>query len=187
MEVSSIKVGERRNPRNFGPRINRRIRAREVRLIGEDGVQIGVVSLEEALRQAQEASLDLVEVAPQANPPVCKIMDYGKYKYEQEKKQKEAKKKQRHFQLKSIRLTPKIEKHDLQTKVSKMRDFLEKGFKVKVMMWFRGREMAHVDIGKGIMEKIIEMLEDVASPERKPKMEGRNCVMVLMPKNIGKR
>jgi translation initiation factor IF-3 len=164
-------------------RVNERIRTPQVRLIGPDGQQIGVVPVKEALAMAYERGLDLVEVSTPANkPPVCKILDYGKYKYEQSKKKKAAKKKQHTVQLKEMRYRPKIEEHDYQFKTKKVREFLLNGFKVKVFVVFRGREMAHTEFGQKILERLQNELSDIALTEQKPKMEGRNLTAILMPK-----
>ncbi len=154
-----------------------------MRLIGVDGKQIGIVSIQEALRRAEEEGLDLVEVAPNANPPVCRVMDYGKYKYEQKKKQQQAKKKQAQVQIKEIKLRPKIEEHDFQFKLKHIKRFLtEDKARVKVMIWFRGREVVHKDLGKALLDRIIEEVKDIAKVDKPPQMEGRNMVMFLVPK-----
>lgn len=163
--------------------MNEAIRAREVRLIGVDGEQIGVVPIQEALDKAQEANLDLVAVAPQAKPPVCRIMDYGKFKYEQSKKEKEARKKQKIIQVKEVRLSPTIEEHDFQTKLRNVRKFLQQGDKVKLTIRFRGRQITHSEIGQDILEKMAKEVEDMSVVERKPKIEGRSMIMILGPKN----
>ena len=162
--------------------INEQIRDKEVRLIDADGNQLGIMSAKEALKIAQEAELDLVKIAPMAKPPVCKIIDYGKYRYEQTRKEKEARKKQKVVELKEVRLSPNIESNDLNTKVNSARKFLTKGDKVKVTLRFRGREMAHVNESRHILDDFAEMLSDVASVEKAPKMEGRSITMVLGPK-----
>ena len=159
--------------------INEQIRDREVRLISEDGEQLGVMSAREAFKLAQEAELDLVKIAPTAKPPVCKIIDYGKYKYELTRKEKEAKKKQKTVEVKEVRLSPNIDTNDLKTKVNAARKFLSKGDRVKVTLRFRGREMAHVQQSKHILDDFAAMLEDVATVEKPAKMEGRNMSMVL--------
>ena len=165
-----------------GARINDRIRAREVRLIGANGEQVGVIPLAEALAKAEEANLDLVEVAPTAAPPVCRIIDYGKYKYEQAKREREAHRKSKTSELKGMRLSPKIGEHDLQTKTRTVSAFLKDGDKVRVSMWFRGREMAHPHVGEQILRRMAQSLADVAVVERHPLMEGRNMIMILAPK-----
>ncbi|MDN4592900.1 translation initiation factor IF-3 [Polycladomyces subterraneus] len=162
--------------------VNEAIRAREVRLIGPNGDQIGVVPLREALRMAQEANLDLVNVAPQAKPPVCRIMDYGKFRYEQSKREKEARKKQKTIQVKEVRLSPSIEEHDLQTKLRNVKKFLQSGDKVKLTIRFRGREITHQEIGLGILNRMAKEVEDLAQVERQPKLEGRQMIMILSPK-----
>ena len=144
-----------------------------MRLIGVDGKQVGIVSIQEALRRAGKEGLDLVEVAPNANPPVCRIMDYGKYKYEQKKKQQQAKKKQAQVQIKEIKLRPKIEEHDFQFKLKHIKRFLtEDKARVKVMIWFRGREVVHKDLGKALLDRIIEEVKDIAKVDKPPQMKG---------------
>ena len=162
--------------------INEQIRDKEVRLIGSDGEQLGIMSAKEAMFKAQEAGLDLVKIAPQAKPPVCKIIDYGKYKYEQTRKEKEAKKKQKTVEVKEVRLSPNIDTNDLNTKVNAARKFLSKGDRVKVTLRFRGREMAHVQSSKHILDDFAALLEDVAVVEKPAKMEGRSMSMVLTEK-----
>ena len=162
--------------------INEQIRDREVRLIGEDGEQLGIMSAREAMKTAMEAELDLVKIAPTAKPPVCKIIDYGKYKYEQTRKEKEAKKKQRTVEIKEVRLSPNIDTNDLNTKVNNAKKFISKGNKVKVTLRFRGREMAHVQQSRHILDDFAEMLSDIAVVEKAPKLEGRNMSMVLTEK-----
>ena len=162
--------------------INEQIRDREVRLIGEDGEQLGIMSAREAMKIAMEAELDLVKIAPTAKPPVCKIIDYGKYKYEQTRKEKEAKKKQRTVEIKEVRLSPNIDTNDLNTKVNNAKKFISKGNKVKVTLRFRGREMAHVQQSRHILDDFAEMLSDIAVVEKAPKLEGRNMSMVLTKK-----
>ncbi len=162
--------------------INEQIRDKEIRLIGEDGAQLGIMPTREALRLAREAELDLVKIAPGARPPVCKIIDYGKYKYEQGRKEKEAKKKQRIIEIKEVRLSPNIEENDLNTKVGAARKFLQKGNKVKVTLRFRGREMAHVQNSKQILDVFAEKVSDIASVEKAPKLEGRQMIMFLTEK-----
>jgi len=167
-------------------RINKQIRVREVRLIDHEGKQHGVVPTPQALDLAQEVGADLVEVAPNANPPVCKILDYGKYKFELEKKRKDAKKKQKQLKLKEIRMQPKIEKHDLEFKTKHVSEFLEDGNKVKVTVRFRGREMAHTEIGRDVLMQILANLDELETNynvDRKPQMEGRFMSMILSPKS----
>lgn len=166
-------------------RINEQIRAREVRLIDAEGEQAGIVPIAEARKLAKEAGSDLVEVAPNSNPPVCKILDYGKYKFEQEKRLRESKKKQKLVKLKEIRMQPKIEKHDLEFKTKHVMEFLNEGNKVKVTIRFRGRELAHTELGKDVLLKIIDMLNELEADfvvDRPPKMEGRFMSMILNPK-----
>ena len=162
--------------------INGQIRAKEVQLIGDNGEKIGIISLNEALEKAEEKNLDLVLVAPNTNPPVCKIMNYGKYKFEQAKREKEAKKKQKVFELKEIRVTPNIEEHDFGFKSKNARKFLEDGAKVKITVRFRGREVNNVKLGEAVINKFIEELNDIASPEKKPLLEGRNMFVILSKK-----
>ena len=161
--------------------MNDRIRAREVRLISADGSQVGIISTADAMRLSEEKGLDLVEVAPQANPPVCKIMDYGKYKYEQAKKTKKAKKNQNVMNVKEVQMGLKIEAHDFNVKLRMARKFLENKDKVKVRVKFRGRELMHKDLGFGLMNRLIKGIEDLGKVESKPKMEGRNMFMILTP------
>lgn len=162
--------------------INERIRDKEVRVIGQDGEQLGIMSSKEAMKLAKEADLDLVKIAPTAKPPVCKIIDYGKYRYELARKEKEAKKKQRTMEVKEVRLSPNIDTNDLNTKANQARKFIAKGDKVKVTLRFRGREMAHVNYSKQILDSFYEKLEDVAVIDKAPKMEGRSMVMFLSEK-----
>ncbi len=162
--------------------INEQIRDREVRVIGEDGEQLGIMSSREAMRLAEEAGVDLVKIAPTAKPPVCKIVDYGKFKYEQTRKEKEAKKKQKVIDVKEIRLSPNIDTNDLNTKVNAARKFLTKGDKVKVTLRFRGREMAHMQNSKHILIDFGESLSDIAVVEKEPKVEGRSMTMFLAEK-----
>ena len=149
--------------------------------MGPDGAQIGIVPTEDALRRAQELDLDLVEVAPQAVPPVCRIMDYGKYKYERDVRQKEARKKQSRVDVKEIKFRPKIDRHDYDTKKGHVIRFLEHGARVKVTIMFRGREMAQTELGKKILDRLVEALKDVATVDTEPKLDGRNMVMVIAP------
>ena len=162
--------------------INEQIRWKEVRVIGEEGQQLGVMTSKEAMNLAKEAGVDLVMVSPSANPPVCRIVDYGKFKYEQLRREKEAKKKQKVVEVKEVRLSPNIDVNDLNTKCNAARKFIEKGNKVKVSLRFRGREMAHVDTTKHILEDFAEKLSDVAVIEKAPKMEGRSMMMFLTEK-----
>ena len=162
--------------------INEQIRDKEVRLIGEDGEQLGIMSARDAFRIAQEAELDLVKIAPGAKPPVCKIIDYGKYKYELTRKEKEAKKKQKIVEVKEVRLSPNIDTNDLNTKVNNAKKFILKGNKVKVTLRFRGREMAHVQQSKHILDDFYKPVGDIAVVEKPAKLEGRNMSMVLTVK-----
>lgn len=161
---------------------NGRIRAKEVQLIDQNGEKLGIMSLRDALNKAEESKLDLVLVAPNVNPPVCKIMNYGKYKFEQAKKEKESKKKQKTFEVKEIRVTPNIDSHDFQFKSKNARKFLEAGNKVKVTVRFRGREVNNVKAGEMILNKFIEDLSDISSPEKKPILEGKNMFVILAKK-----
>ena len=162
--------------------INERIRDKEIRVIGEEGQQLGVMSPKEAMKLAKEANVDLVKVAPSAVPPVCKLIDYGKYRYELARKAKEAKKKQKTIEVKEVRLSPNIDVNDLNTKCNSARKFLEKGNKVKVTLRFRGREMAHIEASKHILTDFAEKLSDIAVVDKAPKLEGRSMTMFLTEK-----
>ena len=162
--------------------INEQIRDREIRLIGSNGEQLGIMSAKEAMKLAEEAELDLVKIAPNAKPPVCKIIDYGKYRYELARKEKEAKKKQKTVEIKEIRLSPNIDTNDLNTKVNAAKKFIAKGNKVKITLRFRGREMAHIAHSKHILDDFAKEVEDVAVVEKAPKQEGRSISMVLAEK-----
>ncbi len=162
--------------------INEQIRDKEVRVIGVDGEQLGIMPTREALKLAEEAELDLVKIAPTAKPPVCKIVDYGKYRYELARKEKEAKKKQKIVEIKEIRLSPNIDTNDLNTKINAARKFLEKGNKVKVTLRFRGREMAHMNTSKHILDDFAQRLSDIAAVEKPAKVEGRSMAMFLTEK-----
>ncbi|MBR6537193.1 MAG: translation initiation factor IF-3 [Lachnospiraceae bacterium] len=162
--------------------LNEQIRDKEIRLVGEDGEQLGIMSAKDALKMAKEAGLDLVKIAPTAKPPVCKIVDYGKYRYEQARREKEAKKKQKVTEVKEIHLSPNIDVNDLTTKANQARKFVEKGNKVKVALRFRGREMAHMATGKEVLDSFFEKLSDVAVVEKPAKLEGRSMIMVLAEK-----
>ena len=162
--------------------INEQIRDKEVRLIGENGEQLGIMSAKEAMKLAEDAELDLVKIAPTAKPPVCKIIDYGKYRYEMARKEKEARKKQRIIDVKEVRLSPNIDTNDLNTKVGAARKFISKGDKVKVTLRFRGREMAHMQSSKYILDEFAEKLSDIAVVEKAPKLEGRSMTMFLAEK-----
>ena len=163
--------------------INGQIRDKEVRLIANDGEQLGVMSAREAQKLADEAGLDLVKISPKAKPPVCKIIDYGKYKYEQTRKEKLAKKKQKVIDVKEVRMSPNIDTNDLNTKINHAKKFLAKDARVKVTLRFRGRELAHVNASKYILDDFAKALEDVATIDKKPKFEGRSMTMFLAPKN----
>lgn len=163
-------------------RVNFRIEAREVRLIDAQGNMIGVVPTREALTRAEEAGLDLVEIAPTATPPVCKILDYGKFKYEAQKKANAARKKQRVIEVKEIKMRPGIDDNDYNIKMKKVREFIDEGDKVKVTMRFRGREMAHGELGMAVLRRVAEQMAEVAKVEAHPRMEGRQMLMVLSPK-----
>ena len=162
--------------------INEQIKDKEVRLIGVTGEQLGVMPLREAMRRAQEAELDLVKIAPTAKPPVCKIIDYGKYRYELVRKEKEAKKKQKTVEIKEIRLSPNIDTNDLNTKINAAKKFISKGNKVKITLRFRGREMAHMQKSRHVLDDFAAKLADIATVEKMPKLEGRSISMVLTEK-----
>lgn len=162
--------------------INEQIRDKEIRLIGEDGEQLGIMTAKDALKLAKDANLDLVKIAPTAKPPVCKIVDYGKYRYEQARRDKEAKKKQKVTDVKEIRISPNIDENDLNTKANQARKFIAKGDKVKVALRFRGREMAHMGSSKAILDTFFSKLEDIAVIEKPAKLEGRSMIMVLSEK-----
>ncbi|TCL60663.1 translation initiation factor 3 (bIF-3) [Kineothrix alysoides] len=162
--------------------INEQIRDKEVRVIGENGEQLGVMTVKDAMKLAEDAELDLVKIAPTAKPPVCKIVDYGKFKYEQARKEKEAKKKQKVIEVKEIRLSPNIDTNDLNTKISAAKKFITKGDKVKITLRFRGREMAHMASSRHILEDFAQTLADIAVVEKAPKVEGRSMTMFLTEK-----
>jgi translation initiation factor IF-3 len=162
--------------------VNYRIRVKEARIIGEDSSQLGVMSIQDALKKAEEAGLDLVEIAPSATPPVCRIMDYSRFKYEQEKKEKEAHKKQKVIHIKEIRFGPKIGEHDYQFKKRNLEDFLKRGDKVKITMMFRGREMAHVDLGRKVLDRLAADISALGEIEEQPRLEGRFINMVIRAK-----
>lgn len=163
-------------------RINEEIRVREIRLVSDDGEQMGIVAVRDAIKIAQEKGLDLVEVAPSAQPPVCRLMDYGKYKFEQNKREKEARKKQRIISIKEVKMRPNIEEHDFQVKAKNARKFLSGGDKVKLTIMFRGREITHPELGEKLSLKLVGELADISVMEKPPKVEGRNMVTVLIPK-----
>jgi len=168
--------------RETGPRINDRIRGLEIRLIGANGENVGIVTPTRALAMAEEAGLDLVEISPTAVPPVCKIMDFGKFKYEQQKREAEARKKQKVIEVKEIKFRPGTDTHDYDVKMRSVMKFLGEGDKVKVTLRFRGREMAHQDLGAQLLTRVAEDVKDVAKVEQMPKLEGRQMVMMIGPK-----
>lgn len=167
--------------RDTGPRVNERIRDAEIRLIGADGENVGVVSGVRALEMAEEAGLDLVEISPNANPPVCKIMDFGKYKYETQKREAEARKKQKIIDVKEVKFRPNTDKHDYDVKMRNVFRFLEDGDKVKITLRFRGREMAHQDLGRTLLQRIAADVDGLGKVENMPKMEGRQMIMIIGP------
>ncbi|MCY3669458.1 MAG: translation initiation factor IF-3 [Alphaproteobacteria bacterium] len=162
--------------------MNEDIEARSVRLVGADGSMLGVVEIDEALGAAEAAGLDLVEVSPNAEPPVCKVLDYGRFKYEAQKKKNEARKKQKTIEVKEIKMRPGIEQHDYDTKMRSVRRFLDEGDKVKVTLRFRGRELAHQEVGRAVLQRVQNELGDLVKVEQFPKMEGRQMVMVMSPR-----
>ncbi len=167
--------------RDTGPRVNEKIRAPEIRLIGAEGENIGVVPPARAMALAEEAGLDLVEISPNATPPVCKIMDFGKFKYEQQKRESEARKKQKVIEVKEVKFRPNTDVHDYQVKMRNVIKFLENGDKVKVTLRFRGREMAHQNLGRELLERVAEDVKELGKVENMPKMEGRQMVMMIGP------
>ncbi len=169
-------------PSREGPRVNEEINVPRVRLVDQNGTMVGVVPRNEALVMAAQAGLDLVEVASAADPPVCKILDYGKFKYEEQKKRNEARKKQKVIEIKEIKLRPGIDEHDYEVKRRSMIKFVEEGDKVKVTMRFRGRELAHQEIGMNVLMRVRDDLDEIAKIEQHPKMEGRQMIMVLTPR-----
>jgi translation initiation factor IF-3 len=169
-------------PTREGPRINEEIGVMRVRLVDERGNMVGVVPRNDALQLAATAGLDLVEISPNADPPVCKILDYGKFKYEEQKKKNEARKKQKIIEVKEIKLRPSIDDHDYQVKMRSMNKFIEEGDKVKVTMRFRGRELAHQDLGMNVLMRVKEDLDGIAKVEQMPRMEGRQMTMVVAPR-----
>ena len=168
--------------RETGPRVNDRIRAPEIRLIGAEGENIGVVTPREAMALAEEAGLDLVEISPNATPPVCKIMDFGKFKYEQQKRESEARKKQKIIEVKEVKFRPNTDVHDYDVKMRSVIKFLNNGDKVKVTLRFRGREMAHQNLGRELLERVAVDIAEVGKVENMPKMEGRQMIMMIAPK-----
>ncbi|HNU68390.1 MAG TPA: translation initiation factor IF-3 [Myxococcota bacterium] len=181
-----IQQGQQQKTAENEARINRRIRAREVRLIGSDGSQLGVVSITQALEQAEEEGLDLVEVAPDSRPPVCRIMDYGKFKYQKKKRQAEAKKRQVQVVLKEVKIRYKTDEHDLVTKINQARRFLMEGNKVKFVMFFKGREVQFAELGYHVMERVAADLVEVSVMERPPRMEHRILAMYFASKGVVK-
>ncbi len=167
--------------RDTGPRVNERIRAPEIRLIGPDGENLGIVPPSRGLELADEAGLDLVEISPNARPPVCKIMDFGKFKYEQQKRESEARKKQKTIEVKEVKFRPNTDVHDYNVKMRNVRRFLENGDKVKVTLRFRGREMAHQNLGRELLERVAEDIREIGKVENMPKMEGRQMIMMIGP------
>ncbi|MEX0810143.1 MAG: translation initiation factor IF-3 [Dongiaceae bacterium] len=169
-------------PQREGPRINHEINAREVRLVGADGAMLGVVPIRDAIAQAEDAGLDLVEVSPNAAPPVCKILDFGKFKYEERKRKHDARKKQRIIEVKEIKMRPGIDIHDYQVKMRAIQRFIEEGDKVKVTMRFRGREMAHQELGLKVLDRVRGDMDEKAKIEQLPRLEGRQMIMIMAPK-----
>ncbi|WP_040604421.1 translation initiation factor IF-3 [Sagittula stellata E-37] len=167
--------------RDTGPRVNDRIRAPEIRLIGAEGENVGVVTPARAMEMAERAGLDLVEISPNATPPVCKIMDFGKFKYEQQKRESEARKKQKIIEVKEVKFRPGTDIHDYQVKMRNVMKFLENGDKVKVTLRFRGREMAHQNLGRELLERVADDVKEIGKVENMPKMEGRQMVMMIGP------
>nr|WP_242532047.1 translation initiation factor IF-3 [Salipiger thiooxidans] len=167
--------------RDTGPRVNDRIRAPEIRLIGAEGENLGVQPPRRAMELAEQAGLDLVEISPNANPPVCKIMDFGKFKYEQQKRESEARKKQKIIEVKEIKFRPGTDTHDYDVKMRNVLKFLENGDKVKITLRFRGREMAHQNLGRELLERVAEDVKEVGKVENMPKMEGRQMIMMIGP------
>lgn len=180
--MSIAKPPFSQSPSREGPRVNDEISVATVRVVDPDGGQLGVLPIGEALRAAEVAGLDLVEVAPAADPPVCKILDYGKFKYESQKKRSEARKKQKVIEVKEIKMRPGIDEHDYQVKLRNMNRFLEEGDKVKVTIRFRGREMVHQDLGIKVLHRVRDELDELAKVEQHPKIEGRQMVMVIAPR-----
>ncbi|MDI9409006.1 MAG: translation initiation factor IF-3 [Candidatus Pacebacteria bacterium] len=169
-------------PSRDGPRVNEEIRLNSLRLVDQDGGMVGIVTIAEALSMAAQAGLDLVEIAPTADPPVCKILDYGKFKYEEQKRKNEARKKQKIIEIKEIKLRPTIDDHDYEVKLRAMKKFLEEGDKVKVTLRFRGRELAHQDLGMLVLVRVKDDLESMSKIEQMPRMEGRQMIMLIAPK-----
>jgi len=183
-EIATIRRPNRAPPpvQKDGPRVNEDIRVREVQLIDQEGHNLGPVLTSEAMQKAQEAGLDLVEIAPNSTPPVCKLMDFGKYKYQEQKKQAEARKKQKIVEVKEVKFRPMIDEHDYGVKMRSMHRFFEEGDKVKITLRFRGREMAHQELGTRLLNRVKEDLAGLAKVEMEPRFEGRQVVMVLAPR-----
>jgi translation initiation factor IF-3 len=182
LSIARLPAQEPAPSRNDGPRVNHQINVPQVRLVREDGTMVGVVTTREAITMAADAGLDLVEVSPNATPPVCKILDLGKFKYEEQKRKNEARKKQKVIEVKEIKLRPGIDIHDYEVKMRSIHRFLEEGDKVKVTMRFRGREMAHQELGVKVLDRVKADLDEIAKVESQPKMEGRQMIMVISPK-----
>ena len=182
MENSIVRTRQEMPSSSDGPRINEMINSRSVRCINPDGEQLGILSIDEAMSKAEELGLDLVELQPNADPPVCKILDYGKHKYQAQKRANEARKKQKIIEVKEIKLRPNIDQHDYQVKMKAVRKFIDGGDKVKITLRFRGREMAHVELGTDLLSRVQEDIDDFAKIESMPKMEGRQMTMILAPK-----
>ncbi len=182
MENSIVRTRQEMPSSSDGPRINEMINSRSVRCIDPDGEQLGILSIDEAMNKAEELGLDLVELQPNADPPVCKILDYGKHKYQAQKRANEARKKQKIIEVKEIKLRPNIDQHDYQVKMKAVRKFIDGGDKVKITLRFRGREMAHVELGTDLLTRVQEDIDDFAKIESMPKMEGRQMTMILAPK-----
>ena len=182
MENSIVRTKQEMPSSSDGPRINEMINSRSVRCIDPDGEQLGILSIDEAMNKAEELGLDLVELQPNADPPVCKILDYGKHKYQAQKRANEARKKQKIIEVKEIKLRPNIDQHDYQVKMKAVRKFIDGGDKVKITLRFRGREMAHVELGTDLLTRVQEDIDDFAKIESMPKMEGRQMTMILAPK-----
>ena len=180
--IARPRIGPRDRPRNFGPRVNDRIRVPEIRVIGADGKMLGVMNTDEARRMARDLDLDLVEVNPKASPPVCKIMDYGRFKYEEKKKQADARKRQTQIALKEIKLRPKTDDHDLDFKTKHVRRFLEEGNKVKITVRFRGREITHPETAERQIDAIVSAVEDLGTVETSARLEGRTMTAILAPR-----
>jgi translation initiation factor IF-3 len=180
--LSRLSLAANQAPRNDGPRVNREIDARTVRVIGADGENKGVLSLREALDMAAEAGLDLIEVSPNVEPPVCKILDYGKYKYEAQKKAAEARRNQKVVEVKEIKFRPGIDDNDYGVKLRAARRFIEEGDRIKVTLRFRGREMAHQDIGRGLLDRFRDDMAECAKIESLPRLEGKQMTMMIAPK-----